>query len=104
MQELLTAIQEAFDGDDELRARFPNGCYLSLAPNDEALPVCVLTVISDIPDYSTCNSTVQSLSLRFAVFANTDTVALDAVSDIRAVFDEAHFALPTDVLRSEERV
>ena len=96
MIEILTAIQTLFNGSTALMGIFPNGCYLSLAPYGEQLPVCVLNVISSTPEYLTDRKELNSIMIQFSVFATTDTVALTAISNIKSVFNFCALPMTND--------
>lgn len=89
MIEALEAIQTHFNEDAALAERFPEGCYLSMAPDAAAMPVCRLTFVSSVPDYNTGNYHLNTIRLQFDVFADTDTEALQAAKEITTAFNFA---------------
>lgn len=101
MKSLLDALVGKFDSSPTLTSLFPGGLFLSLAPTDQGLPVCVLTVISAVPTYTTCSSTTP-FNVQFAVFADSDTSALDAIEEIKQVFDDADIGM--HCLRTNEGI
>lgn len=100
MLDTLAAIQQHFNDSAVLTATFPDGCYLSKAPNTEALPVCVLTVISNVADYNTGSDWIERMNVQFSVFATSDIQAAGAAEDIARQFDFAR--LPINVEEWDE--
>lgn len=115
MLELLTAIQTHFSANADLATLFPDGCYLSLAPDAKPLPVCVLTFVSAAPQWNTGGYYLNVVNLQFSIYAQTDTAALNGAAAVAKAFDFASLPLATQqcvsvrrtnegIIREDERV
>ena len=93
MYKLLSGIQSHFNAQLDLLELFPNGCYLTLAPYQEPLPTCVLTVVSAVPSYETDNDITVVYSVIFTVRNEDGDAAIQAVEVIKSHFDFADFNL-----------
>jgi len=101
MTELLKAIQAKFDANATLRGLFPNGCFTTIAFREEPLPVCVLRIASNRPQYNTGRAIVNNYSVRFTVFAEDGDLATQALDALKAAFNEQAISAATGtVLRS----
>lgn len=115
MTELLPAIQSVFSNDAALKNVFPNGLYLSQAPDGVSLPIAVLNVVSAVPQYNTGTNALTVYSLQFSVFTTSDVTAINGTSSIKKAFDFVTLEMPTQqcvefrrineaVMRQDERV
>ncbi len=97
MIQALRGIQTKFNASSALLAVFPDGCFLSLAPTDVDLPVCVVALVSAVPDYNTVDS-IKVIRIQFDIYTQETgdggEDAVDAAATLKTVFD---FCTMTDV-------
>lgn len=91
MKEIYEKIVLAFDADVDLSTMFPTGIYNDIGFDNPNLPICIISGISEVPTYTTCDQ-VNDLRVQFTVFTTTDSQCFDALEFLKAEFDSKKFS------------
>ena len=107
MIDLLTALQERFDA--ELTYLFPGGLFLSKAPDNAELPLCVYTIVSSVPDYSTADEYgaypyTEVTNIQFDIYAAEDFFVVHCLDLLDQAFNQKELAFEYDGFVQGRRV
>ena len=88
MKEVYEALVLAVDADADLSTMFPSGLFNDTGFDNQGLPVLIVSGLSEVPTYMTCSPSIDEIRIQFTVFTSTDSQCFDALSHLKAEFDE----------------